>query len=258
MLALLAALQLAAGAGVGGTVDSLPTVTLAEALRRATGLDPNYVGALGQVDNAVWARRSAFSVFILPAVTLTTTATRNTPAFFNFATLKPEQYAVQAQATASYDVFTGGQKVAELARSAAALDGAHAGELRARFASALLTESDYYAVLADRELTRVARERVRRAQEQLAVARARVSTGAAVQTDSLQLRLELTRARVGLLPQESALRVSRLELGRRVGAAGPGGSAPPAFPPAPGAAPPPPAALPHAAAPGPRRPPGAG
>ncbi|PYP33442.1 MAG: hypothetical protein DMD47_01430 [Gemmatimonadetes bacterium] len=140
--------------------------------------------------------------------------------------MKPEQYAVQAQATASYDVFTGGQKVAELARSAAALDGAHAGELQARFASALLTESDYYAVLADWELARVARERVRRAQEQLAVARARVSTGAAVQTDSLQLRLELTQARVGLLQQESALRVSRLELGRRVGAAGPVDAAP--------------------------------
>src|SRR2546427_8145917 len=107
MLALLLALQVAAA-----PADTLATVTLAEALRRATGLDPNYVAALGQVDNAVWARRSAFSVFILPAVTLTTTATRNTPAFFSFATLKPEQYAVQAQATASYDVFTGGPQVA--------------------------------------------------------------------------------------------------------------------------------------------------
>src|SRR5439155_463620 len=36
----------------------------------------------------------------------------------------------------------------------------------------------------------------------------------------LQLRLELTRARVGRLVQETALRVARLELGRRVGARG--------------------------------------
>src|SRR5205807_2414524 len=92
--------------------------------------------------------------------------------------------------------------LAEALRRATGLDGADAGELRARFASALLTESDYYAVLAEREMARVARERVRRAQDQLAVARARVSTGAAVQTDSLQLRLELTQARVGLLQQE--------------------------------------------------------
>ena len=216
MLALLAALQVAAAAG-----DTLPTVTLAEALRRATGLDPNYVAALGQVDNAVWARRSAFSVFILPSVTLSTDATRYSPPFFNFGTLSLQKYSVQAAVTARYDLFTGGQKLAELSRSAAALEGAHAGELQARFASALLTEADYNAVLANRELARVARDRTRRAEEQLAVARARVATGAAVQTDSLQLRLELNRARVVLLQQESALRVSRLELGRRIGATGP-------------------------------------
>ena len=216
MLALLLALQVAAA-----PADTLATVTLAEALRRATGLDPNYVAALGQVDNAVWARRSAFSVFILPSVTLSTSATKYAPPFFNFATLKPEPYSVQAAVSASYDLFTGGQKLAELSRSGAALDAAHAGELQARFASALLTEADYNAVLANRELARVARDRVRRAEEQLAVARARVRTGAAVQTDSLQLRLELTQARVTLLQQESALRVSRLELGRRIGAAGP-------------------------------------
>src|SRR5207244_6434511 len=139
MLALLAALQLqAAGAAQPPALleDSLPTVTLAEALRRATGLDPNYVAALGQVDNAVWARRSAFTVFLVPAVSLETDATKNLPAFFNFGPLRPETYSVQAQVTLRYDLFTGGQKVAELSRSAAALDGAHAGELQARFAAA--------------------------------------------------------------------------------------------------------------------------
>jgi outer membrane protein len=217
MLALLLALQAATPAQA---TDTLPTVTLAEALRRASGLDPNYVAALGQVDNAAWARRSAFSVFILPSVTLTTSATKYSPPFFNFATLRPAPYSVQAAVSAQYDLFTGGQKLAELTRSANVLEGAHAGELQARFASALLTESDYYAVLSNRELARVARDRARRATEQLAVARARVATGAAVQTDSLQLRLELNRARVALLEQESALRISRLELGRRIGAPG--------------------------------------
>src|SRR3989442_8068677 len=232
MLALLAALQLQAAGAVplasptAAPDDSLPAVTLAEALRRAAGLDPDYVQAIGQVDNAVWARRSAFAVFILPSVALSTQANQYAPAFFNFATLRPEKYAVQAQVSLQYDLFTGGQKVAELTRSAAALDGAHAGELRARFATALATESIYYAVLAGGELTRVARERVQRAEQQLAVARARVTTGAAVQTDSLQLRLELSRARVGLLQQETGLRVARLTLGSRVGAAGPVNAAP--------------------------------
>src|SRR5207247_1729777 len=100
-------------------VDSLPVVTLSEALRRATGLDPNYVAALGRLDNAVWARRSAFSVFLLPAVAIETDATKNLPAFFNIGTFSPETYTVTAQVTLRYDVFTGGQKVAELTRSAA-------------------------------------------------------------------------------------------------------------------------------------------
>src|SRR5207247_8534979 len=98
MLALLAALQLQLQV-TASAPDSVPTVTLSEPLHRATGLDPAYVAAVGQVDNAVWARRSAFSVFILPAVTLSTDVARPNPAFFNFATLEPEQYSVQAQAT---------------------------------------------------------------------------------------------------------------------------------------------------------------
>ncbi|MGH7671427.1 MAG: TolC family protein, partial [Gemmatimonadales bacterium] len=168
MLPLLLALQVV-------SPDSLPRITLAQALQRAARLDPTYVAALGQVDNAVWARRSAFSVFVLPSLTLGASATRNTPPFFNFATFREEKYAVQAQVSAQYDLFTGGQKLAELSRSGAALEAAHAGELRARFATALLTESDYYAVLSGQELARVARERTRRAGDQLAVARARVA-----------------------------------------------------------------------------------
>jgi len=226
MLALVAALQLQAASPAPAADDSLPVVTLAEALRRATGLDPNYVAAIGQVDNALWARRSAFTVFLVPAVSLETDATKNSPAFFNLGTFREERYSVQALVTARYDLFTGGQKVAELTRSAAALDGAHAGELRARFAAALLTESDYYAVLAGEELSRVARERVQRAEQQLGVARARVRSGAAVQTDSLQLQLELARAHVGSLRQETDLRVARLTLGSRVGTAGPVDAAP--------------------------------
>ena len=224
MLALLLALQ--GPSQVSPATDSLPRITLVEALQRAARLDPNYVAALGQVDNAVWARRSAFSVFILPSISLATTATRNNPPFFNFGTLRPEKYAVQGTITASYDLFLGGQKFAELSRSGAALESAHASELIQRFTTAFLTESDYYDVLANGELDRVARDRLRRAREQLAVARAKVASGAAVQTDSLNLRLELTRAQIAQLQQASKLRVARLQLGRRIGAAGPVDAAP--------------------------------
>jgi outer membrane protein len=224
MLALLFALQAAVSSG---PPDSLPQVTLPEALQRAARLDPNYVAALGQVDNAAWGRRNAFTAFVLPSVAIGANLQRTNPSqfFFTNQIIRVEQ-TWTTQLVARYDLFTGGQKFAELSRSGAALEGAHAEELRQRFATALLTEADYYAVLADAELDRVARERLRRANEQLSVARARVVSGAAVSTDSLNLRLELARAQVGQLVQASLLRVARLELGRRVGAAGPVDAAP--------------------------------
>ena len=76
------------------------------------------------------------------------------------------------------------------------------------------------------ELLQVADDRARRAEEQLAVARARVLSGATVQTDSLQLLLEFTKAQVEQLRTRTLLDVVRLELGRRTGSDGPVDAAP--------------------------------
>src|SRR5438477_12540898 len=108
MLALVTLLQLQAAIITPSPDDSLPTATLAEALRRATGLDPNYVAALGQVDNAQWARRSAFAVFILPSITLNADIARPNPQSINFVTFQRVAQQVTAQLTARYDLFLGG------------------------------------------------------------------------------------------------------------------------------------------------------
>jgi outer membrane protein TolC len=67
----------------------------------------------------------------------------------------------------------------------------------------------------------VAEDQLHRAEQQFTVARARVTSGAAVQTDSLQLLLGLAQARIALLQQQSALRAAQLQLGRRIGLPGP-------------------------------------
>lgn len=206
--------------------DSIPTVTLEQALRAAAMLDPNYVAALGEIDNANWGRRAAYAVFVLPSVSLQTSLTKASDPFFNLGTGAIASQIVDARVQLNYDLFRGGSKFFEMGRTRAELESARASEIESRFAAAVLTESDYYDVLAQNELTRVAADRARRAQEQLAVARARVLTGAAVQTDSLQLLLELTRAQVDLLRQQAALRVAQVQLGRRVGTPGPVNAAP--------------------------------
>ena len=223
MVALLLGLQLAAVpvAAPGPREDTLPRVTLAEALQRAARLDPNYVAAARQIADAAWSRRAAIAAFIVPAVSASLTATHYSSEFFNIGTLQPASNIVDARLEGRLNLFAGLSKFSELQRANADVARAEAEELRARFATALFTETDYYDVIAQRELSRVARERVRRAEEQLAIARARVLAGAAVQTDSLQLLLELTTARVALLRQDAQHKVAQFQLARRIGAPGP-------------------------------------
>jgi outer membrane protein TolC len=225
ILPLLAALQVAS-AQAPPAQDTLPVVTLAEALQRAARLDPDYVSAAGQVGNAEWVRRAAFSVFIVPAVTVSANKTHYWPPFFNFATFTAVPNTYSATIDARIDLFTGGQKLAGLASSGALLEGARAGELQARLTTAMNTESDFYAVLAQRALERVAEDQLHRAEQQFSIARARVSSGAAVQTDSLQALLVLSQARVGLLQQQASLRAARYQLGSRIGLSGAADAAP--------------------------------
>ena len=182
------------------TMAVTPVVTLAEALERSARLDPDYVGALGTVESAEWGRRAARLAFILPSVSVGLDVTKYSSGFFNLGTGELQSTSVTARADARYELFSL-RKLAELSRAGAALDAANADEARARFAAALLTEQEYYAVLAGHELLASAEQQVQRAEEGLKVARARVASGAVVQSDSLQLVLDLTDTGIGL-PQD--------------------------------------------------------
>ncbi len=206
--------------------DSVMTVTLAQALRLAANVDPNYVAALRQVGDADWVRRQAWMAFVIPSAQFQWSFNRFSSPQFNLGTGDLADELSTATLGARYDLFTGGSRIHDMKGSAARVDGARAGELQARFQTALGTEADYYEVIAQTELLRVAQERTARAEQQLDIARARVLSGAAVQTDSLQLLLELTRAQVEELQQDASVKVSRLQLGRRIGHFGPADAVP--------------------------------
>jgi outer membrane protein TolC len=158
--------------------------------------------------------------FFVPSLSVGLDQTKYSTEFFNPADpANPTSTLVVGSARADYEVFSL-RKFSELGRTRAELARAEAGELEQRFLAALETESSYYDVLVNQELARVAQERVTRAREGLGVARARVASGAAVPTDSLQLVLEVTRSGVEVLRQRNALRTAQLELGRRVGESG--------------------------------------
>jgi outer membrane protein TolC len=219
---------------VGGTfpaqaqdtgVQTVPVVTLTEARQRSITVDPNAIAASQRIRVAGWERRAATADLYAPKLNGSINYIRFSEPFFNFGTGNISPNAAAATLDASY-VIIGAGKLGTLKSSRAALESAEANETATRFQTALGTDYTYFAVLASRELARVATERVKRAEEQLAIARVRVVAGEAIASDSLQLVLELNRARLNLLRQDSAVAASRYQLGSRIGLPGPADAAP--------------------------------
>ncbi|HJU72507.1 MAG TPA: TolC family protein, partial [Gemmatimonadaceae bacterium] len=200
--------------------QSDPVVTLSEARRRAAQVDPDAVAARGRVETASWERRAAMTNLFTPTLTGGVSYIHFSDPFFNFGTGTVSPNATSATLEARYTVLGAG-KIGTLKSSRASLESAEANETASRFQTALGTDAAYFAVLADRELMRVATERLKRAEEQFAVARVRVLAGEAIASDSLQLLLEVNRSRLAVLSRDSALATSRLRLGSQIGLSGP-------------------------------------
>ena len=225
-VALLAALAAAPSVASGQSAsEPAPVVTLAEARRRAASVSPDAVAARGQLETSAWERRAAMSNLVTPTVTAGGSYAHFSEPFFNLGTGGLSANATSATLEARYSVLGSG-KLGQLRSAKASVDEAEAGEIATRYQTALATDAAYFALLADRELFRVAADRLRRAEEQLEVARVRVLAGEAIATDSLQLLLEVNRAQFAMLSRDSALVTSRLALGRQIGLMGPAEAAP--------------------------------
>lgn len=205
--------------------DSVPVVTLAEARARAALVDPDAVAARSRVETATWERRAAVANLLTPNVTGGISYVHFSEPFFNFGTGSISPNSASATLDARYTLLGAG-KFGTLRSSRASVESAEATETVARFRTALATDAAYFAVLANRDLSRVATDRLKRAEEQLGIARVRVVAGEAIASDSLQLLLEASRARVGILSRDSAVVTSRLRLGRMIGLTGSADAAP--------------------------------
>ena len=218
VLALLVAAPLAAQ-------TPIPTVTLREARHRAATVDPTAVAGRANADAATWQRRSAWADLLTPQVTLGANYTHYSEPFFNFGTGNITPNSTNATVEARY-LLIGSGRFTTLRRAQAALTEAEAAEVAAKFQSEYVTDATYYGVLAGEELTRVAADRLKRAEEGQANARARVLAGSATASDSLQTLLKVNDARLDLMQRTGDLAVARLALGRRIGITGPAAAAP--------------------------------
>lgn len=195
----------------------LARLGLEDAVRAALKADPRLVTSHGVAEQAQWARRAARASVFLPSVSVNADATNYSAQAFNIGTLRPGSRVVTSQVVARYDLFVGGRKLAIARQTQTTATSADLAVQEAEFAVRRAAINDFLGVVSARELHLAAVERVRRAGEQLGVARSRVSLGAAVPSDSLQVMLELNHARVDVLDRAAALEVARLQLGRRTG-----------------------------------------
>ena len=211
----------------GSAQQGPSSVTLAEAIALAERHDPNVIQAQGNVRSAGAGVRSAWGSF-LPAIS--GGASGGNSFFAGPSRIDPitnevvsgDQSSTSANfgLSAEIELFTGFRRGADLRAARGREDESEAALRAAQATSALQTSTDFFSALRSRELVLVRRESVRRAEEQLAVATARLSTRAATVQDSLRAVVELGQARLDLVAEVAQLAGAEANLARRLGLPG--------------------------------------
>jgi outer membrane protein len=121
---------------------------------------------------------------------------------------------------ASYDVFTGGRRTADITAARANTRSADAALIEQRYAVRLTARAAFYQVRRSRDLVGVSLDRVVTADRALQYADARMRRGTATRADVLLARLNLTTAHEQLIAARDTFTTSVYALGRLVGVDG--------------------------------------
>lgn len=195
-------------------------VTLEEAVELALVRSPAAVAARSALRVAradALESRGAF----LPNLNLSLAYANSSNERFDQTTgrLVSESYTAQAQA--SYELFSGGRRLAEIRADLARLHAVEARERGQRYATALETTRIFYAAAAAEEILAAASQRLERARRQLDFAETRLLVGTATRSDVLRAQLETSEGELAVIDAGSELRRSRLLLARQIGSEAP-------------------------------------
>lgn len=215
-----AALTLALSPLPGSTQER---VTLEEAVQRALVRSPAMAQQEQAVGNAEAGQRQAWGAF-LPTVSASSSAALRSQSRFDPNTdriVEGSSDSYSAGLSASYTVFAGGRRFADLSSARADVRAAEARREDQRFQVTLQTRSFFFQALRQEDLLAVARTRLEQADQSLAMVRTQARVGRATVSDSLRSRLERVNAEQAVLQAETATRAARFALGRQIGASGP-------------------------------------
>jgi len=225
LLAVLGALVTAAPAGA-----QAPKITLQEAIERANLVQPSVVSAFGTVRNAQARQRSATGAF-LPSLTVSGSRSNSysegqqlDPSTGQFTTSGTSTGSAGATLSSNVDLFAGFRRTGERKAANANRTAAEASLSNARHQQQLATTNQFFDVLAAEQLLRVRESSVRRAEEQLKVAVAKLHAGRGIRPDSLRSVVTLGTAQLQLVNARAALATAEANLGRLVGADTPVGA----------------------------------
>lgn len=220
------ALTLASAAAVHAQADPTPIrITMAEAIERALQNSPEMVRANGTLTTTGWAERTAFGAF-LPRLSMSSGASRSSSSRFDErtqTTITGASESYSAGLSASYDLFTGGRRGAEINRAEANASSADASLIEQRFNVILQTKTAFFNVQRQEELMQVAQGTVQRSQEALEAAQRRLQVGSATRSDVLRAQLDLNNAKQSLLNAQTQQRSATFTLGALTGVNGPVG-----------------------------------
>lgn len=191
-------------------------VTLDQAVQQALARDPAAVAAQAAVSVAradLLQTRGAW----LPSLSVAGAYGNSSNQRFDQATGQLVSQSYTAQLQSSFEVFSGGRRLANQRAAGAEVEATEAQYRAQRFQTVLETTQAFYAAAAAADLLRAAEQRLVRARQQLAFAETRLELGTVTRSDVLRAELELGDAELLVFETESALRTSVLELGRRVG-----------------------------------------
>ena len=216
--------------GLAQTPDPLtvsPAVTLAEAIRRAERVQPAVIRASADVRTAAAQRRSAWGAY-LPKISASSSGSdffsegpaRIDPVTGELTSGNSSSRSVSTSLSASLDLFTGFRRGAEMRAARATQTAAEASLIDARFEQALTTTNQFLDALAAAQLLRVREASVRRAEEQLKTAVAKLRAGSATKSDSLRSLVTLGTARLDQITTQTQLASAEANLARLIGERG--------------------------------------
>jgi outer membrane protein len=208
------------------THSRIPVVTLEEAIRLSALVQPSVISAEGTVRNAGAQIRAARGQY-LPTITASSSAgnsfsegARPDPITGNLQTANSSNTSISMGLSGRVDLFTGFRRGADVRSARAQGVAADASLVDAQYQSKLNTTTAFLNALYDAQLVQVREAGVRRADEQLKIAVAKLASGSATRSDSLQSLVTLGNARVQLVNALAQLATDEANLGRLVGAEG--------------------------------------